>query len=153
MRRNTCRSLARLVRAISIGTLLGVGASMSARAQTTSPPPAPFTTQPPVAVTALYNKENAAIASRDYAQFVASGTATFKKALTKELFTSACANISDNLKSGYTSQFAGQWAIQGSTAYVWNLTCKNGVKYRAIMAVTGGKVSAYLYQPPQAPAS
>ena len=105
-----------------------------------------LSSKPPTAtVTALYNKENTAITAGNYAQFVAAGTPTFQQSLTKELFTTACANISANLKSGYTSKYMGQRPVQDNTAYFWDLTCKNGVKYTVILGILGGNVSACLY--------
>ena len=139
------RSSSRTACSAALAALLLTADCALASAQTA---PAADQAQPPAAVAKLYNTENAAVAARNYAAFVAPGTATFKKALTKALFSTACANVSDNLKTGITSQYDGLRTVQGATIYAWRVTCKNGVQYIAVMGVQGGKVAAFLYQPP-----
>ena len=145
------RSSAQLACGLGFGITLFWGTAGTAVAQAPTPTPsAPGSSSQLslAAVTALYNKENAAIASSNYAQFIESGTPAFKKALTKETFTKSCAKVSSNVKTGYTSEYTGQKSIPGGTIYAWNLTCKNGVKYLAVLGISGRRVAAYFYQPP-----
>ena len=74
---------------------------------------------------AASNKLLAAIASGDYAAFVADGDAAFK-GLKKEQFDAVAAQLAPQFKSGYEATYLGELNQRGYQVTLWRLRFKAG---------------------------
>ena len=112
--------------AILLGVLASVGAA-----------------EPPSGAQAASDKLLAAIASGDYAAFVADGDAAFK-GLKKEQFDAVAAQLGPRFKSGYEATYLGDLNQKGYQVTLWRLRFKaGGDDALATLSLKDGKIGGY----------
>jgi len=115
-----------LLAAILLGALACVGAA-----------------EPPSGAQAASDKLLAAIASGDYAAFVAEGDAAFK-GLKKEEFDAVAAQLGPRFESGYEATYLGDLNQKGYQVTLWRLRFKaGGDDALATLSLKDGKIGGY----------
>ena len=103
--------------------------------------------QAPKPIEASMKKMLAATQSNSYDDFVASGDAAFKAAMTRQMLEGVSQQLGPRLKQGYRAAFLDNLNQQGHTVYLWKLEFKDRKDDLLVrMAVKDGKVAGFWLQ-------
>jgi hypothetical protein len=102
-----------------------------------------FANEPPAASQAEATKLVSAIASDNYASFVANGSAAFQD-LKKDQFEGVVSQLGTKLNSGYDLVYLGDLNQRGYQVTLWRIRFKNGVDdLLATLSMKEGKVGGF----------
>jgi hypothetical protein len=105
-----------------------------------------FAADPPAASHAEATKLVSAIASDNYASFVADGNAAFQ-GLKKDQFESVVSQLGSKLKSGYDLAYLGDLNQRGYQVTLWRIRFNSGGDdLLATLSMRDGKVGGYWIQ-------
>jgi hypothetical protein len=93
-----------------------------------------------------------AVASNNYAAFVANGAPSLKNIITEEFFKQASPGLSPRLKKGYDLTYLGSFKNHGGETYLWKIVYKDdGDDMLAQLELQNDKVSFFWFPPPPPP--
>lgn len=118
-------------RLMQLGLSLALAAPLTLAAQTVADAP-------------VVNRLLTAIATRDHAAFIASGTPEFSQ-ISAEQFDSVAGQLSTRLQAGYKAEYFGNITQQGYRFSVWKINFNDGGDdLLATLNVSEGKVGGFL---------
>lgn len=95
----------------------------------------------------LLHKLLKAVASNDYASFVADGGDAFKSGLSKQMLSLVSTQYAPRIKKGYDATYLGVLQQQGCQVQLWKLVYKDGSDDTlAKLVVKDGKVVGFWLQ-------
>jgi len=93
-----------------------------------------------------------AIATDNYAAFVANAIPSLKTIITQETFRQASARLSPRLKKGYELQYLGSFKNHGVETFLWKIVYRDGGDdMLAELELQSDKVAFFWFPPPPPP--
>ena len=93
-----------------------------------------------------------AIATNNYAAFVANAIPSLKTIITQETFRQTSARLSPRLKKGYELQYLGSFKNHGVETFLWKIIYKDGGDdMLAELELQNDKVAFFWFPPPPPP--